>query len=205
MRSVGFTISTSLLAALALVPAAAHGHGATAHAAKDPFKAAAPTKQHAAEHEAVDGLIAKIRTMPAAQRAKLQRKALGTGSSQRATRLADQNVGPASVYGQWTAAPFKAPTYGIHGMLLPTGRVLVMSMGNNHGASRPGSNIGQDVNNDGTAALWDPARGTGTDAFKMIDPPPIPLDDPQRRRGYNKLRAAPVYCSGHVQLADGRV
>lgn len=127
------------------------------------------------------------------------------GRSARARRLADQAVGPASTYGAWTTAPFKTPTYGIHAMLLPTGRVLLMSMGINHGAGRAGSYIGQDVNNDGAAAIWDPARGTRTDAFKFIAPPPITLEDPQRRKGYDKLRPAPVYCSGHVQLADGRV
>lgn len=205
-RSVRLTTTTaSIVAALALLSAGAYAHGSPVPAS-DPLRAAEPTKEHALEHEAVDGLIAKVRQMPAAERKKLQRKALGTAStSQKAKRLADQVVGPASQYGQWTAAPFKAPTYGIHGLLLPTGRVLLMSMGHAHAAGLTGSNIGQDVNNDGAAALWDPTLGTGTNAFKQIDPPPIPLDDPQKRRGYNKLRPAPVYCSGHVQMADGRV
>lgn len=205
-RPVRSSIAILTLAGAAALPAAsANAHGTSPHA-KDPLGAAGPTVGHAREHEAIDELIGKIRKMSAKERGALQRRALGTGTSGSAIakRLADKPVGPASEFGQWSA-PFKAPTYGIHGVLLPTGRVLVMSMGHGHAAGLPGSNMGQDVNNDGAAALWDPALGTGTNAFKQIDPPPIPLDDPQKRRGYKNLRPAPVYCSGHVQLADGRI
>lgn len=206
-RPVRNTITILTLAGAATLPVTgAQAHGLQSPAAKGAEKAAEPSAAHAREHATIAHLIDKIRTMSTPDRDALKRRALGTGSSSTAVakRLADKPVGPADQFGQWSA-PFKAPTYGIHGVVLPTGRVLVMSMGSGHAAGLPGSNLGQDLNNDGAAAIWDPSLGTGTNAFKQIDPPPIPIDDPQKRRGYNKLRPAPVYCSGHVQLADGRV
>ena len=205
-RRVRISIAIVTLAgAVALPAASAQAHGGGNPSAKPSLADAGPTVKHAREHEAIDDLIGRIRTMPASERNALKSRALGvSGTANVARRLADKPVGPASEYGQWSA-PFKAPTYGIHGVLLPTGRVLVMSMGHGHAAGLPGSNMGQDVNNDGAAALWDPSLGTGTNAFKQIDPPPMPIDDPQKRRGYKNLRPAPVYCSGHVQLADGRI
>ncbi len=190
------TVAGSLLAAGAAVLLTASSAGAHGSAAG----AKASSAQHLHEHEIVAYWQAKILKMTPAQKRAWRKRALTQparkGKQAVARRLADQPVGPASTYGAWTSAPFKAPTYGIHAMLLPTGRVLLMSMGINHGAGRPGSYVGQDVNNDGAAAIWDPTRGTGTDSFKFIAPPPITLDDPQRRKGYNKLRPAPSTAAG---------
>jgi hypothetical protein len=167
---------------------------------------ALPSIKHQNEDNAINRYVDKVRAMSTKQRQALRLRALGLRTkSGKAIRQADQVVGPADVYGQWTTAPTPAPTYGIHGIMLPTGRVLLMSMGEHHGTGRSPGNEGQDVNNDGGAAIWDPSKGTGPDAYKFINPPPTTLDDPKKRKGYNKLRAAPVYCTGHVQLADGRV
>ncbi|MBJ7471778.1 MAG: DUF1929 domain-containing protein, partial [Solirubrobacteraceae bacterium] len=68
-----------------------------------------------------------------------------------------------------------------------------------------GGNTGQGLENDGQATIWDPALGTSAASFKEVDPPPIPLDDPQNRPGSAIPRPAPLFCAGQVQLADGRV
>jgi hypothetical protein len=206
LRAASVALLTS--AALTFIPSSAAAHTTEGHATS-------ATRAHAHEHEIVAYWQSKFRAMSPARRQAWRSRALtqpprraapsSARGSRRARRLDDQLVGPASVFGAWTSAPFKAPTYGIHAMVLPTGRVLLMSMGVGHGAGRAGSYVGQDVNNDGAAAIWDPERGTGTDAFRFIAPPPTPLDDPQRRRGADRPRPAPVYCSGHVQLADGRI
>ncbi len=202
-------------------PAAAHGGDASAVAksattASKALKAAEPTKEHLGEHNAINEMAAKIRAMKPAELNRLRQRSLGlrdakgkllTGKSAKAQRLADQPVGPASEFGAWTAGPFKAPTYAIHTVLLPTGRVLLMSMGSQNGSGRANNigNAGQGINNDGLSAIWDPALGNGPESFKIISPPPTTLDDPKKRKGYDLARPAPIFCSGHVQLADGRV
>lgn len=214
MPRSAFAIPAALALALATAPAAgAHGAAeadALVSGGSGGLNAAAPTKKHAEEHAAIASFERKVAKMSPAELNALRQQALGlTGpkaSGAKATRLADQEVGPADQFGAWTTPPFKAATYGIHGVLLPTGRVLIMSMGAKHGSGRPGhGNAGQGIVNDGAAAIWDPSRGTGPESFKFIPPPPTALDDPKKRKGYDLERPAPVFCSGHVQLADGRV
>jgi hypothetical protein len=73
------------------------------------------------------------------------------------------------------------------------------------GSGHAGANTGQGLANDGQAAIWDPVAGEGADAFTEVDPPSIPLDDPAHHADSTKLRPAPIFCAGQVQLADGRI
>lgn len=158
------------------------------------------TAEHVADHAATERAITRFdRLSPAAKR-QVRRRLIGNpGGTTRATRAAIDP--PAAAVGQWTSAPFPAPDYSIHAVMLRGGRVLLFSMGSHHGAG----NKGQGLLNDGQATVWDPALGEGGSAFKDVDPPPITLDDPKHRTGSDLLRPAPVFCAGHVQLADGRV
>ena len=77
------------------------------------------------------------------------------------------------------------PTTAIHAIVLPTGKVLFIS--------QPKSPVETEYDG-GNAHVWDPA----TDTFTAVPPPVV---DYEGRR----YRPANLWCSGHVQLADGRV
>jgi len=91
---------------------------------------------------------------------------------------------PAQV-GAWTQAPFDLPLMAINAVVLTTGKVLLFSY-----PERDFANVDY-----GAATLWDPALGTGADAFTDV-PPPI---DPETGRPAN------IFCAGQTVLADGRV
>ena len=211
---------TTLAVAAALVgagAAAAHGTGdgrASAPAKRGVERASTPKtssadrrdpgERHAGEHAAIDAAIKRFDKLPAARKRAIRQRLLRTPAKAKAKRAAAGD--PPSVVGQWTSAPFPAPDYGIHAVLLTGGRVLLFSMGSGHGVG-PGAqgNTGQGPINDGQATVWDPALGEGHAAFKAVDPPPIPLDDPFDRPESDVPRPAPLFCAGQVQLADGRV
>ena len=74
--------------------------------------------------------------------------------------------------------------------MLPTGEVMFW------GRSFPNEPI-----NRGNAALWDPSKGFGSDAFTEVPPPPIDPDGP----GPQGTDTAPLFCSGQSMLASGEV
>ena len=76
---------------------------------------------------------------------------------------------------------FDIPDYGMHAALLATGRVLL------YGYPRLNRN-GTGPNNHGEAWVWDPARGTGHDAFTDVPPPGVAIAGVDR--------PAPIVCSG---------
>lgn len=82
--------------------------------------------------------------------------------------------------GAWTA-PFRVPSWPIHQVLLPTGRVLWFMPSD-------------DRSRGGRALVWDPATRTS----REITPPPVPYPD-------GRLRPADLFCTGHAQLSDGRI
>ena len=94
-------------------------------------------------------------------------------------------VGPPSQVGQW-GAPFAIPVFGIHTVVLPTGKVMWWSY--------PLSPEARD--NTAQAWLWNPATGAST----RVDPPQVP--DPDNP---GQTKAANIWCAGQVLLADGRV
>lgn len=92
-------------------------------------------------------------------------------------------AGPPAQVGRWSA-PFPIPVFGIHAVLLPTGKVMWWSYP-----------FGVESRNTAQAWLWDPRSG----AVKRVDPPL--WWDPAE----GQLKPANVWCSGNSLLADGRV
>lgn len=185
-------------------PAARAVEGATKAKTSGAAKTRGPGEEHAAEHADIDAAIKRFDKLPAARKRAIRKRLLAKPTSRKARRAAAGD--PPDVVGRWTSAPFNAPDYGIHAVLLTGGRVLLFSMGSGHGVG-PGAqgNTGQGLINDGQATIWDPALGEDLSAFKEVDPPPIPLDDPFNRPESNVPRPAPLFCAGQVQLADGRI
>ncbi|MFD8754723.1 galactose oxidase-like domain-containing protein [Kitasatospora sp. NPDC059577] len=95
---------------------------------------------------------------------------------------------------------FPSPDFGDHVALLPTGKVLLFSFErietNPEKEPAPTQTIGKE--NAGRAFLWDPAKGTGPDAFKQVTPPVADMPD-----GLGEPRPVPFFCSGHSFLPNG--
>ncbi|MBT2477526.1 galactose oxidase early set domain-containing protein [Streptomyces sp. ISL-94] len=104
-------------------------------------------------------------------------------------------------YGRFTDY-FPTPEFGDHVALLPTGKVLAFSFeaveDNPQHETAPTDVIGRE--NAGRAYVWDPAKGTGRDAFKAVPPPVVDMPD-----GTNEPRPAPFFCAGHSYLPNGMV
>jgi len=84
-------------------------------------------------------------------------------------------AGAACTQGSWQVLPFPSPVRGIHAVLLYSGKVLLVAGSGNDPNAFAAGSF--------TSAVYDPAAGT----FQVI---PTPND---------------FFCSGHVQLSDGRV
>jgi hypothetical protein len=142
--------------------------------------------EHAAEHAAQrrslrQGARRWKRMSPA------QRRAVTNRQRRRAQAYARRSAaGPARQIGRWTTAPFPIPNYAIHAVMLPTGKVLFWGY-----PSWPARG------NEGRAALWDPRKGTGARAFKIVTPPRTDTD------GDGDFEPAPIYCSGQTLMATG--
>ncbi|MFH7597208.1 galactose oxidase early set domain-containing protein [Streptomyces racemochromogenes] len=95
---------------------------------------------------------------------------------------------------------FPSPDFGVHLAQLPTGKVLLFSFErvevNPTKETGPTDRIGR--TNAGRAFLWDPARGTGAQAFKEVRPPTVLMPD-----GTHVPRPAPFFCAGHAFLPNG--
>ncbi|GAA2751820.1 galactose oxidase early set domain-containing protein [Kitasatospora cinereorecta] len=106
-----------------------------------------------------------------------------------------------AVFGKFTDY-FPSPDYGDHIALLPTGKVLVFSFEavETDPTKEPAPTNVIGLANAGRAYLWDPAKGTGADAFKAVPPPNVVLDD-----GTGANRPAPFFCAGHSYLPNGMV
>ena len=84
-------------------------------------------------------------------------------------------AGAACTQGAWQVLPFPSPVRAIHAVLLYTGKVLLVAGSGNDPTEFAAGTF--------TSAVYDPASGS----FQVIPTP----DD--------------FFCSGHVQLSDGRV
>ncbi|MGW7457370.1 galactose oxidase-like domain-containing protein [Streptomyces sp. NPDC054797] len=97
---------------------------------------------------------------------------------------------------------FPSPDFGVHVALLPTGKVLLFSFERVQAdptkETGPTNTVGR--TNAGRASLWDPARGTGSAAFKNVPPPVVLMPD-----GTYAPRPAPFFCAGHSYLPNGMV
>jgi len=85
------------------------------------------------------------------------------------------SAGPACTAGAWQVMPFSSPVRGIHAVVLKNGNVLLVAGSGNDPAAFAAGTF--------TTAVYSPRTGTFTTV-------PTPAD---------------LFCSGHVQLADGRV
>ena len=94
--------------------------------------------------------------------------------------------------GAWTTGPFQIPTFAIHSVVLPTGKVLI-------DPSHPPIPNSGPRENAGRAAVWDPTKGTGPSAFRSVPPPLIDAD------GDGDREPTPVYCSGQTFLPNGEL
>ena len=83
----------------------------------------------------------------------------------------------------------------INAAMLPTGKVLWYAYPQNPSAA-PGN---PDSPNTAQGWLWDPAKGSASDAFNRVDPP-LWLDPAD-----GNLKPANIWCSGTSFLSDGRV
>jgi hypothetical protein len=85
------------------------------------------------------------------------------------------SAGQACTAGAWQVMPFNSPVRGIHAVVLKNGNVLLVAGSGNDPAAFAAGTF--------TTAVYNPRNGTFTNV-------PTPAD---------------LFCSGHVQLADGRV
>ncbi|MBT2544252.1 DUF1929 domain-containing protein [Streptomyces sp. ISL-44] len=107
----------------------------------------------------------------------------------------------AAEFGRFTQY-FPSPDFGVHLAQLPTGKVLLFSFErteeNPTKETGPTNTVGR--TNAGRAYLWDPAKGTGAQAFKKVAPPVVLMPD-----GSHAPRPAPFFCAGHAYLPNGMV
>ncbi|MFJ3516760.1 galactose oxidase-like domain-containing protein [Streptomyces sp. NPDC090131] len=107
----------------------------------------------------------------------------------------------AARFGRFTRF-FPSPDFGVHVAQLPTGKVLLFSFERVEAdptkETGPTNTVGR--TNAGRAYLWDPARGTGANAFKNVAPPVVLMPD-----GAYAPRPAPFFCAGHSYLPNGMV
>ena len=176
---------TSALIALTLalaIPASAHAHGSHVAPGLDEATLRAEETallgpEHAAEH-------ARLRAYERDPRwRKAQRSAQALASSAVAADPMDE-------VGRWNGY-FDLPEhlFALNAAMLPTGKVLWFSYPQSPDYGPGGAQHG------GVAYVWDPAKGTGANAFNAV-PPPI---DPVRGLPVN------LFCAGISFLADGRV
>ncbi|MFB7615258.1 galactose oxidase-like domain-containing protein [Kitasatospora sp. NPDC056181] len=192
------TVLAAAAPAVALVP----GHGAddTAPHVTSPRvqaeirddEVAALGQEHAEEHARMRAAIRGIGDYPQTTRTN-RLKALT--DSQTTT-----NAGfDPTVFGTFNEY-FPSPDFGDHIALLPTGKVLLFSFErietNPEKEPAPTQTTGKE--NAGRAFLWDPAKGSGPDAYKKVTPPVVDMPD-----GLNEPRPAPFFCSGHSFLPNG--
>jgi len=104
--------------------------------------------------------------------------------------VSTQSTGVASSVGRWTQAPFEIPHAAVNAATLPSGEVMFW-----------GTSFPNEPRNQGNAALWDPSKGYGSDAFTEVPPPAVDPDGP----GPQGTDTAPIFCSGLSMLADGEV
>ncbi|WP_371481740.1 galactose oxidase-like domain-containing protein [Kitasatospora sp. NBC_00315] len=95
---------------------------------------------------------------------------------------------------------FPSPEFAAHIAMLPTGKVLLFSFErietNPEKEPAPTQTTGKE--NAGRAFLWDPAKGSGANAFTKVTPPVVDMPD-----GLGEPRPAPFFCAGHSFLPNG--
>ncbi|GAA4836966.1 galactose oxidase early set domain-containing protein [Kitasatospora terrestris] len=194
-------------AVLVAVPATAQARPAHDHASPN----AAQTftaEQVQAEVDPGEAKALGAEHAEAHARARLGLRAVGEyPQSTRTARLKELTDTQARINAGFDASAFGAfkeyfpsPDFAAHVAMLPTGKVLLFSFErietNPQKEPAPTDTIGAE--NAGRAFVWDPAKGTGADAFKKVTPPTVVMPD-----GLNIARPAPFFCAGHSFLPNG--
>jgi hypothetical protein len=181
--------AAALACLIAPAPASAHLTGMSGHAQEglldfDGAQAGADHAQtHAAQRRAMRRAAARWEAMtPAERSAELAEEE----AEQRSLELA---AGPPEQDGAWTTAPFPIPTFAIHTVVLPTGKVMFWGY----------PPVGEDRPNEAEAWVWDPSQGTGPASLTEVPPPVVDAD------GDGSDEIAPIYCSGQSLLPTGEV
>ncbi|MGW4895683.1 galactose oxidase-like domain-containing protein [Kitasatospora sp. NPDC004240] len=202
--SAGAAVVCALTAGVVLapaVPAGAHGDPSDAvpHIASPRVmqemredEVAALGQQHAEEHASARAAVRGVGDYP--QSTRTNRLNALTESQTRINAGFDPTVSGA--FKEY----FPSPEFAAHIAMLPTGKVLLFSFErietNPEKEPAPTQTTGKE--NAGRAFLWDPALGTGADAFKKVTPPVIDMPD-----DLNQPRPAPFFCAGHSFLPNG--
>jgi hypothetical protein len=143
--------------------------------------------EHARERAAQADEMRRWKRLSPSDRGRIARH-----NSQEAERFAEltESTGGADQVGRWTHAPFQIPHAAVNAAMLPTGEVMFW-----------GTAFPNEPRNLGNAALWDPSKGYGSNAFTEVPPPRIDPDGP----GPQGTDTAPLICSGLSVLASGEV
>ncbi|OKK17365.1 galactose oxidase [Streptomyces sp. CB00455] len=183
----------------------AHPAPAPAPAAA-PLAAAAPGPGPRPDEAAVIGedharVHARLRTAAEGTRGYPQSKRTASLSALQESQRELNKGFAAARSGRFTQF-FPSPDFGVHVAQLPTGKVLLFSFERVQAdptkETGPTNTVGR--TNAGRAFLWDPARGTGAQAFKKVAPPVVLMPD-----GTYAPRPAPFFCAGHAYLPNGMV
>ncbi|MFI9363568.1 galactose oxidase-like domain-containing protein [Kitasatospora sp. NPDC053057] len=184
----------------AVAPALAHGgddltpHVDSRRVAEElrQDEVAALGQEHAEEHARMRAAVRGIGDYPQTTRTN-RYNALTASQTNHNKAFAPETWGAFKEY-------FPSPDFGDHVALLPTGKVLLFSFErietNPEKEPAPTQTTGKE--NAGRAFLWDPAKGTGKEAFKQVNPPVSDMPD-----GLNEPRPVPFFCSGHSFLPNG--
>jgi hypothetical protein len=146
--------------------------------------------EHAAEHAAARAGEAGA-TRPGGSLSPSEERRIAAQERREAERIAALAQGPPAQVGRWTRAPFQIPHAAVSAVMLPTGEVMFW-----------GTAFPNEPRNRGNAALWDPAKGYGSNAFTEVPPPSV---DPDGPGGRQVTDTAPIVCSGISMLPSGEV
>ncbi|WP_329192811.1 MULTISPECIES: galactose oxidase early set domain-containing protein [unclassified Streptomyces] len=187
-------LASAVLATTTPVLASAPAPDDTHHAGSVPGEAAVLGADHARAHAGRRKAADAMREYPQS------RRTAGLASLRASQRRLNAAF-TASDSGRFTDY-FPSPDFGVHVAQLPTGKVLLFSFErvevNPTKETGPTDRLGR--TNAGRAYLWDPAKGTGTTAFKKVPPPTVLMPD-----GTYAPRPAPFFCAGHSYLPNGMV
>jgi hypothetical protein len=195
---------------VAAVPAVAHDSGPGPHSVNQDSGPASgkPADSEKVEVDKAEAAVLGQEHAETHARARMRAEDLGDYSQEmRTARLASLAKSQAKQNEKFSAREygafkeyFPSPDFGVHVAQLPTGKVLMFSFErietNPTKETAPTEIIGKE--NAGRAYLWDPARGSGPDAFKKVTPPTVMMPD-----GKNEERPAPFFCAGHAFLPNG--
>ncbi|WP_327254053.1 galactose oxidase-like domain-containing protein [Streptomyces sp. NBC_01244] len=185
--------SGRLTACAVAVVLAAAGPAAAHDGSERPEESAALGQEHAHEHARLRESMAALRS-GYSQLARIDSlKDLTDSQVEANANFNPQDFGRFAEY-------FPSPDFAAHIAMLPTGKVLLFSFERmeDNPTQEPAPTGTTGKANAGRAYVWDPSKGTTTQAFKKVTPPTVLVPD-----GTLQARPAPFFCSGHAFLPNG--